>query len=189
MDQIRGMVLPLPTVFDHAGQIDKPVMRQMIDYYVASGINAIFIGGSMGQGMALTQEERKALFELSVEAVNGRVPVLAHVGTADPYTTIDLGKHALKVGANALAIVRGATFSPPRILPSVAKSSFLSGPSPLCIPSESAALWMLQKSVSPAAEAKVAVLIDWYTPSRTVIRRYHVDSSFWRSREPATELS
>jgi dihydrodipicolinate synthase/N-acetylneuraminate lyase len=98
-------VLPLPTVFDHAGQIDKPVMRQMIDYYVASGINAIFVGGSMGQGMAMTQEERKSLFELSVEAVNGRVPVLAHVGTADPYTTIDLGKHALKVGANALAIV------------------------------------------------------------------------------------
>jgi dihydrodipicolinate synthase/N-acetylneuraminate lyase len=105
MDQIRGMVLPLPTVFDHAGQIDKPVMRQMIDYYVASGINAIFVGGSMGQGMAMTQEERKALFELSVEAVNNRVPVLAHVGTADPYTTIDLGKHALKVGADALAIV------------------------------------------------------------------------------------
>lgn len=105
MNDIRGMVLPLPTVFDDAGMIDDAVMRQMIDYYIAAGINAIFIGGSMGQGMALTQDERKHLFDISIAAVKKRIPVLTHVGTADPYTTIDLGRYALKAGADALAIV------------------------------------------------------------------------------------
>lgn len=105
MNDIRGMVLPLPTVFDDAGMIDEAVMRQMIEYYIAAGINAIFIGGSMGQGMALTQDERKRLFDIAISAVKKRVPVLTHVGTADPYTTIDLGRYALKAGADALAIV------------------------------------------------------------------------------------
>lgn len=105
MNDIRGMLLPLPTVFNERGEMDKPVLRQMIDYYVDAGIHAIFVGGSMGQGMALTHDERKALFDLAVDQVRGRIPVVAHVGTADPYTTIDLGRHALKAGAAALATV------------------------------------------------------------------------------------
>lgn len=105
MNDIRGMLLPLPTVFDDDGMIDEPVLRQMVDYYIGAGIHAVFVGGSMGQGMALTQDERKRLFDIVISAVNKRIPVVAHVGTADPYTTIDLGRYALKAGADALAIV------------------------------------------------------------------------------------
>lgn len=105
MNDIRGMLLPLPTVFDDNGMIDEPVLRQMVDYYISAGIHAMFVGGSMGQGMALTQDERKKLFDIVIGAVNKRIPVVTHVGTADPYTTIDLGRHALKAGADALAIV------------------------------------------------------------------------------------
>jgi dihydrodipicolinate synthase/N-acetylneuraminate lyase len=105
MNAIRGMLLPLPTVFDENGTIDEPVLRQMIDYYIGAGVNALFIGGSMGQGMALTHEERKHLFDLAIEQVGGRIPVVCHVGTADPYTTIDLGRHALRKGSVALVAV------------------------------------------------------------------------------------
>ena len=105
MDKIRGLVLPLPTVFDKDGQMDEPVMREMVDFYVGAGVNALFVGGSMGQCAALTQDERKRLFDLALSQAKGRLPVICHVGTADPYTTIDLGRHALKSGADALAIV------------------------------------------------------------------------------------
>ena len=105
MNDIRGMLLPLPTVFDNDGMIDEPVLRQMVDYYVGAGIHAMFVGGSMGQGMALTQDERKRLFDIVISQVKKRIPIVAHVGTADPYTTIDLGRYALKAGADALAIV------------------------------------------------------------------------------------
>jgi dihydrodipicolinate synthase/N-acetylneuraminate lyase len=105
MNDIRGMLLPLPTVFDDAGMIDEPVVRQMVDYYIGAGIHAMFVGGSMGQGMALTQDERKKLFDIVIGQVKKRIPVVAHVGTADPYSTIDLGKYALRAGADALATV------------------------------------------------------------------------------------
>lgn len=105
VESIRGLLLPLPTVFDENGNVDEPVVRQMIDYYIGAGVSAMFVGGSMGQGMALTQDERKGLFDLSIEAVRGRVPLIAHIGTADPFSTIDLGRHALHAGADALAAV------------------------------------------------------------------------------------
>lgn len=105
MDALRGYLLPLPTVFDHDGRVDEPVLHQLIDYYIGSGVNALFVGGSMGQGMAMTQDERKKLFDFCIKVVNGRLPIIAHVGTADPYTTIELGRYALKAGADALAIV------------------------------------------------------------------------------------
>lgn len=105
MKDVRGLVLPLPTVFDQKGELDEPVIREMIDYYVGAGVNAMFVGGSMGQGPAMTHEERVRLFRIAMEQVAGRVPVICHVGTADPYTTIKLGREALAAGTDAIAVV------------------------------------------------------------------------------------
>jgi dihydrodipicolinate synthase/N-acetylneuraminate lyase len=105
MKSIRGMVLPLPTVFNDDGSIDVPLMEQLTDYYIEAGVNALFVGGSFGQGPALAQEERKQLAELVLRRARARVPVMVHAGTADPYTAIDLGKHALSHGADALGFV------------------------------------------------------------------------------------
>lgn len=105
MDAIRGMLLPMPTVFEEDGRIDDRLMRELADYYVAAGVNALLVAGSFGQGPAMSQEERKHVAALVVKQVRGRVPVVIHVGTADPYTTIDLGRHALASGADALACV------------------------------------------------------------------------------------
>lgn len=105
MKSIRGMVLPIPTVFEEDGRIDEPLMERLTDYYIESGVNALFVGGSFGQGPAMTQDERKHLTELVIKRARGRLPIMIHAGTADPYTTIDLGRHALKAGADALGFV------------------------------------------------------------------------------------
>ncbi len=105
MKSIRGMVLPLPTVFEEDGRIDEPLMAQLTDYYIAAGVQALFVAGSFGQGPALSLEERKRLAELVIRRAAGRLPVMVHAGTADPYTSIELGRHALKAGADALGFV------------------------------------------------------------------------------------
>ena len=105
MQAIRGMLLPIPTVFEEDGRIDVKLMDELVDYYVNSGVNALFVGGSFGQGPAMSLEERKQLSEIVAKRVKGRIPVVVHAGTADPFTTIELGKHALQVGAEALAFV------------------------------------------------------------------------------------
>lgn len=105
MNEIRGMLLPLLTAFTEAGEIDKPVMEQLVDWYIDSGVNALFVGGSFGQGPALELSERKTLADIVIGRVRGRVPVVFHAGTPDPHTAIELGRYALSKGATATAYV------------------------------------------------------------------------------------
>jgi len=105
MKEVRGVVLPSPTVFREDGSVDEPLMRELTDWFVACGVHAFFILGSYGQGAALQTAERKKVAEIIVEQVKHRVPVVVHIGTVDPYTAIELGKHAKAIGAEAIGHV------------------------------------------------------------------------------------
>jgi dihydrodipicolinate synthase/N-acetylneuraminate lyase len=105
VEQIRGIVLPSPTVFLEDGSVDEKLMRALTDWYLACGVHALFVLGSYGQGPAMTPDERKKVAEAIVQQVKHRVPVIVHVGAVDPYTAIDLGKHARAIGAEAIGHV------------------------------------------------------------------------------------
>lgn len=103
--QISGMFLPVPTPFEEDGSIDASMMEELVDYYIGVGVDALFIAGSFGNGPAMSVEERKALAAVVLKRVKGRVPVVIHCGTPDPYTSIDLAKHAVSNGADGVAFV------------------------------------------------------------------------------------
>jgi dihydrodipicolinate synthase/N-acetylneuraminate lyase len=102
---IKGMVMPVPTPFLDNGEVDEKVFEELLDFYLASGVNAFFINGSYGQGPAMSNEQRKRTAEIAVKRINHRAPVLLHVGAVDPFTASDLGRHARAIGADAVAIV------------------------------------------------------------------------------------
>ena len=64
MKEVRGVVLPSPTVFREDGRVDEPLMRELTEWFVASGVQAFFILGSYGQGAAMHPEERKNVAEI-----------------------------------------------------------------------------------------------------------------------------
>lgn len=105
MEQVRGIVLPSPTVFLDDGRVDEKLMDELTDWYLACGVHAFFVLGSYGQGPAMTPDERKKVAETIIRRVKHRVPVVVHVGAVDPYTAIDLGKHAKAIGAEAVGHV------------------------------------------------------------------------------------
>ncbi len=102
---IRGILLPLPTVFDGTGEVDEPMMREMTQFYLDKGVHGFFVCGSYGQGAAMRVDQRKRVAQLVVEEVRGRVPVVVHIGSVDPYTAIDLGGYARGIGADAVGMV------------------------------------------------------------------------------------
>jgi len=99
------MVMPVPTPFLENGDVDEKVFEELLDFYLASGVQAFFINGSYGQGPAMSVEQRKRTAEIAVKRVNRRLPVMIHVGAVDPFTSSDLGRHARSIGADAVAIV------------------------------------------------------------------------------------
>jgi dihydrodipicolinate synthase/N-acetylneuraminate lyase len=53
----------------------------------------------------MSESERKKVLEIILDEVNGKVPVVAHVGAAGTYSMVDLAKHAKAVGAQGVGAI------------------------------------------------------------------------------------
>src|SRR4051794_9667729 len=104
-DRMRGLIAAIPTVFDGKGEPDLPMIEKLADFYLNAGVHGFFVLGSQGQGAACRIDQRKAIAETVVRRVAGRVPVIVQIGAVDPYTSMELGAHAKKIGADAVGIV------------------------------------------------------------------------------------
>jgi 4-hydroxy-tetrahydrodipicolinate synthase len=102
---LHGVIVPLVTPFDEHNQIDFPSLRQVVDFVVAKGVHAVMIGGTTGEGMLLSLDERKTLLEAVLAQVNGRVPVIAHTGCIDTGSTVELSIHAARAGADFISAI------------------------------------------------------------------------------------
>jgi dihydrodipicolinate synthase/N-acetylneuraminate lyase len=102
---LHGVIVPLITPFDDQNEIDFPALRNVIDFVVGKGVHAVMIGGTTGEGMLLSIDERKTLLEAVVDQVNGAIPVIAHTGCIDTKSTIELTKHASHVGADFISAI------------------------------------------------------------------------------------
>ena len=101
----EGILLPLITPFDQAGELDEPVLRDLAEFMVRSSVHGLFILGSAGQGPVMTPPQRRRAAEAVIDQVKGRIPVVTHVGCADTETTIELATHAKTIGSSAIAVV------------------------------------------------------------------------------------
>ena len=77
------------TPIDSDERLDRPAVRRLAEHILAGGANGIFLLGSMGEGPNLQLSVRQGLVEATVEAVAGRVPVIAGVLKANTAEVID----------------------------------------------------------------------------------------------------
>ncbi|MEE8178030.1 MAG: dihydrodipicolinate synthase family protein [Acidobacteriota bacterium] len=101
----QGILVPLITPFDLAGEVDEAVLREMAEFMVRSGVHGLFILGSAGQGPVMTVAQRMRAAEAVTTQVCGRIPVVTHVGCADTESTVELALHAKACGSAAIAVV------------------------------------------------------------------------------------
>ena len=76
---LRGVIVPLATPFDRTGEIDEAAFRREVSFMIERGVDGVVVGGSTGEGYALTDAEFADLVEVAVDAAAGRVPVVASV--------------------------------------------------------------------------------------------------------------
>ncbi len=99
-----GAATAIVTPMDENG-VNYNDFERLIDWQIQSGIDAIVVVGTTGEGSTLTDEEHKEAIKFCVEKVNGRVPVIAGTGSNDTAYAIELSKYACEVGADALLLV------------------------------------------------------------------------------------
>ena len=87
------------------GEVDYGAFRQLIDWQIESGTDAIIVCGTTGEAATLTPAERRKVIEVCVEQVRARVPVIAGSGSNNTAHAVELSKEAEKLGADGLLVV------------------------------------------------------------------------------------
>jgi 4-hydroxy-tetrahydrodipicolinate synthase len=72
----------MPTPLSKDGSVDRDLTQSLVDFLIEGGIDGLLALGTSGEFALLTREERRALLDVVVDRVNGRVPVYA--GVSDP---------------------------------------------------------------------------------------------------------
>ena len=91
------------TSFNKDESINKEGIRKTVNYLISERVGGLYITGSTGETFLMSQEEKKQAIEIIVEEVNGRIPVIAHIGSIGTKITTELGQYAEKVGVDALS--------------------------------------------------------------------------------------
>ena len=100
----KGMATAMVTPMTSTG-VDYNTLAKFIDFQLEEGINALVACGTTGESATLSQDERKEVIRFTIDRVNGRVPVIAGVGTNNTDHVLDFAKSACDNGADGLLVV------------------------------------------------------------------------------------
>jgi 4-hydroxy-tetrahydrodipicolinate synthase len=103
--ELYGIIPPLTTPFTPEGDVYETGLRDLVDFQVRGGSHGLFICGTYGSGPMMTVEERKRVHETVIDQAQGRLAIVAHVGTTATAQSIDLAQHAAAAGADCVAAV------------------------------------------------------------------------------------
>ncbi|HZL55422.1 MAG TPA: 4-hydroxy-tetrahydrodipicolinate synthase [Solirubrobacteraceae bacterium] len=102
---IRGAITPLITPFSPDGEVELETVARLVDWQLENGSHGISVGGSTGEPISQTVEERIAVMRAAAAAIDGRVPLLPGTGTARLDETFALTAEAQSLGASGALVV------------------------------------------------------------------------------------
>src|SRR5947199_10761279 len=106
-----GSLVAMVTPFKN-GLVDEAKIRELVEFHVVNGTDAIVPCGTTGESPTLSHDEHRRVVEIVIEAARGRLHVIAGTGSNATSEAIDLTRHAKKAGATG-ALVVNPYYNPP----------------------------------------------------------------------------
>ncbi len=78
--KLVGTGVALVTPFHSDGNIDFKSYKKLINNLIANKVDYLVPMGTTGESATLTKDEKQAIFDITLETVDGRVPVVAGIG-------------------------------------------------------------------------------------------------------------
>ncbi len=102
---LHGAIPALVTPFTASGELNETKVRELVRFHLAKGTSGLVPAGTTGESPTLSDIEKRRLFEVVVEEVNGKIPVIAGTGGNDTWHSVELTRVAKSIGADAALIV------------------------------------------------------------------------------------
>jgi N-acetylneuraminate lyase len=110
--RFAGIIAATYTPMHSDGSVDLGAIPRLVDFVLASGVDGVFVCGTTGEFASLSVEERHDVAEAFSRAVDGRAPLIVHVGHNCLRDARTLASHAAKIGAAAVSACAPSYFKP-----------------------------------------------------------------------------
>ncbi len=101
----KGSLVAMITPFGENGEVDEKGIEKLVEFHIQNGTNGIVPCGTTGESPTLSHEEHKRVVEVTINAVAGRVLVIAGTGSNCTREALDLTSHAKEAGADGALII------------------------------------------------------------------------------------
>src|SRR6201996_3387822 len=110
MADFHGVFPYLVSPIDAAGHIRTEVLGRLCDDLIKSGVHGLTPLGSTGEFAYLSQAQRTAVVQATIEAAGGRVPVIAGVASTSTLDAVAQARSYQKLGADGILAIVEAYF-------------------------------------------------------------------------------
>ncbi len=104
-DKYKGIFPAFYACYDDEGNVSSERTQALVEYLIEKGVSGLYVGGSSGECIYLSKEERKKTLEAVMKAADGRITIIAHVACNNTKDSCELAAHAQKIGADAIAAI------------------------------------------------------------------------------------
>lgn len=109
-DKFKGITVAFYAPYDNDGEISIKAAVKLAKFYKEAGVKGLYINGSSGESFLLNLDERKKVVEAVLGEFKGEMTMIVHVGAAATRESVELARHAEKMGADALSAVPGVYY-------------------------------------------------------------------------------
>ncbi len=105
MTKYQGIIPAFYACYDENGAVSTERTKMLTRRLIQKGVKGVYVGGSSGECIYQSVQERKAILEAVMEAAEGKLTVIAHVACNNTKDSCELAAHAESLGVDAIASI------------------------------------------------------------------------------------
>lgn len=102
---IQGSIVALITPFNEDGSVNYDKLRELVDWHIEQGTDAILALGTTAETPTLTMKEEDEIARIVIEETAGRVPVIVGSGSNNTMMAVEQSLKFQEMGADALLVI------------------------------------------------------------------------------------
>jgi N-acetylneuraminate lyase len=113
LEKFKGIFPAFYACYDELGEISEERTKDLCQHLFEKKVHGLYVGGSSGECIYQTLEERKATLKYVSDNLKGKLTLIAHVGAPSTRDSITLAKYAAELGYDALSAIPPIYFKLP----------------------------------------------------------------------------
>ena len=101
----EGIIPAFYACYDAEGKISPEGVRALTRWFIEKGVKGLYVGGSSGECIYHSKEERKVVLENVMAEAKGKLTIIAHVACNNTADSQELAAHAESLGVDAIASI------------------------------------------------------------------------------------